>query len=154
MNRRKLKAFVFGFRDQEFIGFRSWGLGQIRVEGLGFRVRVWGKEMMEVTRFFRLSTAPQKKDDIFWWNDWNLWTSSKGSMQFQMLICPMTRHFNCTCQLKICLTDLYVSIKMRGTYEADSHASDKDRSKHLSVVQTKATDLMFSIWACCKGQSS
>ena len=96
------------------------------------------KKLMEVTILFRLTTASTKANDIFLWKHSNFWSTAKGVMQFQMLVCPMKRRFGCECQLKICRTDAYVSIEMRGTHDAESHAPEKDRSKFLKVAQIEA----------------
>ena len=50
----------------------------------------------------------------------------------------MKRRFNCDCQLKICRSDLYVSVEMRGTHDENSHAPDKEVSKFLKVAQIEA----------------
>ena len=96
------------------------------------------KKLMEVTRLYRLSTTKPKKNDIFLWKHSNFWNAAKGAMQFQMLICPMIRRFGCMCQLKICRTDHYVTLEIRGTHDAESHAAEKDTSKFLKVAQIEA----------------
>jgi hypothetical protein len=50
----------------------------------------------------------------------------------------MKRRFDCDCQIKICRTLQYVSIEMRGTHDADSHAPEKDTSNFLKVAQISA----------------
>jgi hypothetical protein len=96
------------------------------------------KKQMEVTRLYRLPTSKQKKNDIFLWKHSNFWTDAKGAVQFQMLICPMIRRFGCMCQIKICWTEKYVSIEMRDTHDAESHAPEKYKSNCLSGVHINA----------------
>ena len=96
------------------------------------------KRLMEVTRLFRIDSKPAKEHDIFLWKHSTFWSVGKGSVDYQMLYCPMKRRFNCDCQIKICRTSQYVSLEMRGTHDAESHAPEKDTSKFLKVAQISA----------------
>ncbi len=102
------------------------------------KLKISSKKLMEITRLYRLSTTKPKKHDIFQWEHLNFWTAAKGALQFQMLICPMIRRFGCMSQLQICRTDHYVTLEIRGTHDAESHAPEKDTSKFLKEAQIEA----------------
>ncbi len=96
------------------------------------------KRLMAVTKLFRIDSKPAKEHDIFLWKHSTFWSVGKGSVDYQMLYCPMKRCFHCDCQIKICRTSQYVSLEMCGTHDADSHAPKKDTSKFLKVAQISA----------------
>jgi hypothetical protein len=103
------------------------------------------KGLMEVTRSFRIDSKPAKEHNIFLWKHSTFWSVGEGSVDYQMLYCPMKCSLKCNCQIKICRTSQYVSLEMCGTHDAESHAPEKDTSKFLKVTQISVIPLVFTL---------
>ena len=72
---------------------------------------------------------------------WKLKTEymiDKGSTSVKWCYCPIVYRFGCHCQIKLLDGPAYSALQVQGDHDADSHALEKERSKHLTVKQIQA----------------
>jgi len=116
----------------------TWDRSQYEPEDLEHCLFTACKDLMEVTRLYRLSTTKSKPKDIALWKHNTDWTACQGKTLYSMYRCPVSYRFGYDCELKVCRREDVVTLEMRGTHDADSHAPEKDKSKFLKFAQIDA----------------
>jgi hypothetical protein len=95
-------------------------------------------KIMEDSRLVMLPGHVAKPTDVGLWKLKKAWTMDSGRTHAQCLHCPMQYRFGCTCQLRMFDGPSYMCLEIRGEHNPDSHAPEKEISKHLTVKQQHA----------------
>ncbi len=95
-------------------------------------------KIMDESRMVRLPGHVPAPTDCGLWKLKRETMIDYGTTSVKWMTCPMAYRFGCNCQIKISDGTSYCSLQVRGEHNADSHAPDKDKSKHLKVAQLRA----------------
>jgi hypothetical protein len=93
---------------------------------------------MDDARMFRMPGHQPGPTDVGLWKLKREWTIDGGKTVVKWCQCPMSHRFGCKCQIRIFDGPSYMSLEVRSPHDAESHAPDKEISKHLTVTQMHA----------------
>ncbi len=71
--------------------------------------------------------------NVGFWKLKSEYTVDHGRTSVKWCYCPMAYRFGCQCQIKLFDGPTYTALQVRGVHDADSHAPEKEKSKHLTV---------------------
>ena len=103
-------------------------------------------QIMEESRMIRLPGHVPQLTDVGMWKLKSEYMCDQGQTSVKLLFCPMAYRFGCDCQIKKIDGPFYTALQMRGEHNADSHAPEKERSKHLTVKHIHAIASLIRNW--------
>ena len=95
-------------------------------------------KIMQDSRLVQLPGHVPGPTDVGLWKLKKEHTIDAGRTSVKWLQCPMHYRFACKCQLRLSDGPLYILLERRGDHTPDSHSSEKELSKHLTVKQIQA----------------
>jgi hypothetical protein len=95
-------------------------------------------QIMEDSRMVRLPGHNPGPTDVGLWKLKTEYMVDNGRTSVKWCYCPMAYRFGCKCQMKLYDGPQYTALHVRGEHNADSHAPEKEKSKHLTVKQISA----------------
>ncbi len=123
---------------REVIRFSKGDDAMIGEDEMKLQITQAYNKIMEDARMVRLPGHVPGPTDVGLWKLKTEYTVDHGRTSVKWMRCPMSYRFNCQCQIKLYDGPAYTLLEVRGVHDADSHAPEKEKSKHLTVKQIEA----------------
>jgi hypothetical protein len=123
---------------QQVLRFRRGDDAIIAEEEMKHQIHQAHTKIMEDSRLVRLPGHVPGPKDVGMWKIKSEYAIDGGHTSVKWCQCPMHYRFGCKVQIKLYESPTYYLLEVRGEHNADSHAPEKERSKHLTVKQIQA----------------